>query len=53
MSEIKGTEHGPYRVTVSDGYDEVLEWVGHADNVSHALHKALDQREEELGGEEA
>lgn len=52
MAEIKGTEYGPYGVIVSHGGEEVLTWEGDAENVSGALHKALDKREEELGGEE-
>lgn len=53
LSKIKGTEPGEFRVTVDNWEEPVLEWEGFAENVSDALHKALDQREAEFGGEEA
>lgn len=52
-SEIEGTEYGTYTVEVSTYGTQALFWEGHAQNVSDALHKALDKREEELEGEEA
>lgn len=53
MSEVDGKESGLFTVEVSTyGYQALL-WEGYAANVSDALHKALDKREEELGGEEA
>lgn len=48
----KGNGYGPYQVVVTHWSEDVLEWSGDASNVSDALHKALDKREEELGGEE-
>lgn len=53
MSEVEGKEPGAFTVEVSTYGYQALFWDGYAENVSDALHKALDKREEELGGEEA
>lgn len=53
MSEVEGKEPGTFTVEVSTYGYQALFWEGYAANVSDALHKALDKREEELEGEEA
>lgn len=53
LSEVEGKEPGTFTVEVSTYGTQALFWEGYAENVSDALHKALDQREEELGSEEA
>lgn len=45
---INGTEYGQYAVVVTNWSDEVLRWEGQADNVSDALSRALDHREDEV-----
>lgn len=52
-TEVEGTEPGTYTVVVESYGEQALHWEGYANNVSDALHRALDQREGELGGEEA
>ena len=39
--------YGDYVVTVQAGPDEVLVWSGYAENISEALYKTLELREEE------
>lgn len=47
--EPKGTSWDTFTVEVYTASDEqVLRWEGQAENVSDALHRALDQRDEEM-----
>lgn len=48
MSEVEGTEPGTFTVEVSAYGCQALFWEGYAANVSDALYKALNQREEEI-----
>lgn len=49
---LPGTEGGDFRVVVEAYGNEALSWEGFADNVSDALSRALDAREDQVRGGE-
>lgn len=50
ITPMRGTEDGSYRVLVEADGETALDWQGQAENVSDALSRALDAREDKVRG---